>query len=100
MSMSGPGDGQIAIEVPSMLRHYSGGASRLHLDALPTVGATLGILERSHLLLHRAICDETGAVRRHVNVFVNSSNIRDLEGLDTPVEPGDVVTIMPAVSGG
>jgi molybdopterin converting factor small subunit len=50
--------------------------------------------------LHRNICDETGRVRRHINVFVNSSHMRDLEGLDTALAPGDVVTILPAVSGG
>jgi molybdopterin converting factor small subunit len=47
------------------------------------------------------VCDETGNVRRHVNVFVNSGNTRDLPtGLETRLEPGDVVSILPAVSGG
>ena len=36
----------------------------------------------------------------HVNLFVNSANVRDREGLDTPLAPGDVLTIVPAVSGG
>ena len=39
-------------------------------------------------------------VRRHVNLFVNSSNVRDREGLDTRLAPGDVIMILPAVSGG
>jgi molybdopterin converting factor small subunit len=39
-------------------------------------------------------------VRRHLNVFVNSDNVRDLDGVDTTLTPGDVVTILPAVSGG
>jgi len=46
------------------------------------------------------VCDETGRVRRHLNVFVNSDNVRDLDGLDTVLKSGDVVTILPAVSGG
>jgi sulfur-carrier protein len=50
--------------------------------------------------LYRNVCDETGAVRRHLNVFVNSDNVRDLDGVDTMLTPGDVVTILPAVSGG
>ncbi|MBA0086518.1 MAG: MoaD/ThiS family protein, partial [Acidobacteria bacterium Pan2503] len=45
-------------------------------------------------------CDETGKVRRHLNVFVNSDNVRDLDGVDTKLTRGDVVTILPAVSGG
>jgi len=57
-------------------------------------------LERSYPSLYRSICDETGAVRRHVNLFVNASHIRDREGLETALVPGDEVTILPAVSGG
>ena len=62
--------------------------------------AALDELERRHPALHRSICDETGAVRRHVNLFVNTSHVRDRDGLDTALAPGDVVTILPAVSGG
>jgi sulfur-carrier protein len=50
--------------------------------------------------LYRNVCDETGAVRRHLNVFVNADNVRDLNGMDTKLTPGDVLTILPAVSGG
>jgi molybdopterin converting factor small subunit len=46
------------------------------------------------------VCDETGAVRRHVNLFVNDSFLSKRDGLDTPLASGDILTIMPAVSGG
>jgi molybdopterin converting factor small subunit len=46
------------------------------------------------------VCDETGAVRRHLNIFVNTDNIHDVDGLDTALAPGDVLSILPAVSGG
>jgi molybdopterin converting factor small subunit len=65
-----------------------------------TVGAALASLEDTHPALHRGICDETGAVRKHVNVFVNSSHMRDRDGLETALVEGDVITVMPAVSGG
>jgi MoaD family protein len=89
----------IAIHLPAPLRVYCGGKSELTLSA-DNVRAALEQLERSHPPLYRSVCDDTGAVRRHVNVFVNSSNVRDGEGLDTPLAPGDVITILPAVSGG
>ncbi len=89
----------VTVHVPGALRAYCDGAAQLVLPA-PSVGAALGELERRHPALYRSICDETGAVRRHVNLFVNTSNVRDLEGLDTALMPGDVVTILPAVSGG
>ncbi len=57
-------------------------------------------LERSQFALYRNVCDETGIVRKHLNVFVNSDNVRDREGIDTTLKPGDVLTILPAVSGG
>lgn len=51
-------------------------------------------------MLYVCICDETGAVRRHVNVFVNDEHMRERDGLDTPLAPGDVIHLLPAVSGG
>ena len=89
----------VTIDVPALLRAESGCASALSVSA-PTVRAALEQLERSHPPLYRSICDETGAVRRHVGVFVNTAHVRDLDGLDTRLQPGDVITILPAVSGG
>ena len=68
--------------------------------AAPTVRAALRQLEQSQFALYRKVCDETGAVRRHLNVFVNTAHIRDLNGVETPLAEGDEVTILPAVSGG
>ncbi len=89
----------VTIYLPGPLRTYSGGASELSIAAR-TVRAALEDLERSRSTLYRNICDETGAVRRHLNVFVNSDNIRDLDGVDTVLAAGDVLTFLPAVSGG
>ena len=89
----------IEVRIPGPLREYCGGASSILLAA-STVRAALEELEREHESLYRNICEETGAVRRHIGVFVNISHIRDCSGVDTPLEPGDVLTILPAVSGG
>ena len=89
----------ITIHVPGPLRTYCAGAAQLSISA-HTVRAALEDLERSQSDLYRNVCDETGTVRRHLNVFVNSDNVRDLDGIDTTLTPGDVLTILPAVSGG
>lgn len=89
----------VTIFVPGPLRTYCGGATELSLAA-STVRAALDGLEQGQAALYRNICDETGAVRKHLNIFVNSLNARDLDGIDTALSPGDVVTILPAVSGG
>ena len=89
----------VTIHVPPPLRACCEGVSELSLSA-PSVRAVLEQIKRRHPSLYRSVCDETGAVRRHVNLFVNTSHVRDREGLDTALVPGDVVTILPAVSGG
>ena len=89
----------VTIHVPGPLRACCEGSSELSLPAA-SVRDVLDGIERLHPALYRSVCDETGAVRRHVNLFVNASHIRDLGGLDTALVPGDVVAIMPAVSGG
>jgi molybdopterin converting factor small subunit len=92
-------DPTVTIYLPSPLRRYSGGASQLAIAARSVRGA-LEDLERRQFALYRNICDETGALRRHLNVFVNSAHIRDLDGIDTILVAGDVLTFLPAVSGG
>lgn len=89
----------VKVYIPGPLRDYCGGASQLASSAT-SVRAVLEELERRLPMLHRGVCEETGAVRRHINIFVNSTHIRDREGLDTALVPGDEVVILPAVSGG
>jgi molybdopterin converting factor small subunit len=89
----------VTIHVPTVLRDCSAGRGELLLAA-SSVRTMLDQLARSHPALYRSICDETGAVRRHVNLFVNMAHVRDRDGLDTMLVPGDVVFILPAVSGG
>lgn len=89
----------IEVQVSGVLRDYCGGIPDLRFPA-PDVRRALRAIEERHPPLYRSICDETGAVRRHINLFVNTSHIRDREGLDTPLAGGDVLIILPAVSGG
>ena len=89
----------ITIHVFGQLREYCGGAKELSMSA-GTVRAALERLEQDQPRLYRNLCDETGKVRRHLNIFVNTENVRDLDGVDTTLAAGDVVTFLPAVSGG
>jgi len=89
----------VILHVYGQLRTYVGGAAELTLSARSVRDALVEV-EHDHAALHPNVCDETGAVRRHLNVFVNADNIRDLDGLDTALAPGDVLSILPAVSGG
>ncbi len=60
----------------------------------------LDALDVVHPAVGRRVRDESGAVRRHVNVFVGSDNVRDLDGLASVVPAGVEVSVIPAVSGG
>jgi molybdopterin synthase sulfur carrier subunit len=89
----------ITIYLPEPLRTYAGGIVELPVEAR-TIREMLERLEQTQPVLHRNVCDETGAVRRHLNIFINADNVRDRSGLDSTLASGDVVTIVPAVSGG
>jgi sulfur-carrier protein len=89
----------VTIQVPSMLRPSCGGARELAVPAA-SVKEALAQVERTHPDLYRSVCDETGRVRPHIGLFVNRAHVRDLGGLDAPLAPGDLLTILPAVSGG
>jgi len=93
------GTSSVTVHVPAALRQYCGGASEFPVSA-STVRSALAAIERSNPSLYRNLCDETGAVRRHLNVFVNALHVREQNGLDTALSDGDVITILTAVSGG
>jgi molybdopterin converting factor small subunit len=90
------------VRLSGALCDYCGSPRSLTMPAASatTVRAALAQLEQSHGSLYRSVCDETGAVRQHIGVFVNEAHIRDREGLDTALRAGDTLTILPAVSGG
>ena len=89
----------ITVRYPGQLRVYCAGASKLSVAASDVQDA-LDQLERDYPELHVNICDETGKVRQHLNLFVNTEHVRELDGLATKLAAGDVLTILPAVSGG
>lgn len=90
------------MRLASGLRAHAGGASTVELDvgAPATVAAVLDAVSALHPAVGRRVRDESGVLRRHVNVFVGPDNARDLDGVDTVVPDGVEVAVLPAVSGG
>src|SRR3954464_7348547 len=97
--MTAAATGTVEVYLPGPLRDYCGGASTVHVSA-STVRGALEELKRTHARLYPNVCDETGAIRKHIGVFVNAEHIRELDGVDSPLKPGDELIILPAVSGG
>jgi molybdopterin synthase sulfur carrier subunit len=87
------------VRIPTQLRSLSGGAAEVSCEGT-TVADLLRALEAAHPGFGERLFDDTGALRRFVNVFVAEEDIRFLEGVDTPVADGQVVSIVPAVAGG
>jgi molybdopterin converting factor small subunit len=89
----------ITVRIPTQLRSLSDGAAEVSLDGA-TVAELLKALDAEHPGFGERLFDETGALRRFVNVFVAEEDIRFLDGIATAVAPGQVVSIVPAVAGG
>ncbi len=89
----------ITVKIPTQLRYVTAGEAEANVEDATTVGEVLdGLYERFDGLRERIA--EDGDLRRFVNVYVEGEDIRFLDGLETTVEDGDEVTILPAVAGG
>ena len=89
----------VTVRVPTQLRTLTGGAGELSVEGT-TVGEVLKALDAAHPGMADRLFDDTGALRRFVNVFVDEDDVRFSEGLDTAVSAGQTVSIIPAVAGG
>jgi sulfur-carrier protein len=89
----------VKVRIPTQLRTLSAGASEVGVDA-GTVADVLAALESAHPGFKDRLFDESGSLRRFVNVFVADEDVRFLQGLATPVTEGTTVSIVPAVAGG
>lgn len=89
----------ITFQIPRILRRYCAEKEVLQLHG-SNVRELLKDLEHHYPALYGCICNETGAIRQHINLFVNHDLIRFLQGLETPLATGDVVSVFQAVSGG
>ena len=89
----------VTIRIPMPLRGYTHGAGEVQVQAA-SVREALQALGAAHAGVLERVLEPEGELRRFVNVFVGSRNVRSLEGLSTPLADGDVVAIVPAVAGG
>ena len=89
----------VTVRIPTQLRNLSGNAAEVQVEGA-TVAEVLKGLEAQHPGFGERLFDESGALRRFVNVFLADEDIRFLDGVDTTVTDGQTVSIVPAVAGG
>lgn len=89
----------VSVRIPTPLRKYTDGQEEVRVEGA-TVGEALANLAEAHPELKNRIFDDSGTVRRFVNVFANDEDIRFQDSLDTEVSDGDQLSIVPAIAGG
>jgi molybdopterin synthase sulfur carrier subunit len=89
----------VTVRIPTPLRKLTADQGSVPADGA-SLSECLTSLEASYLGLKERLCDESGEIRRFVNIYVNGEDVRFLQGLATPLKDGDEVSIVPAVAGG
>ena len=89
----------VTITIPTALRQFAGGTSRIEVEAA-TAGEALDQLTSKYVELRRHLYDDKNTLRSFVNVYVNDEDIRHQSGAATPVNPGDTLMIVPSIAGG
>lgn len=92
----------VTVLIPTLLRPLveDRSAVEVPLESPAPVSAVLDTLADGRPVFARRIRDETGALRRYVNVYVDGEDVRRTDGLATPVSPGSEVMIIQSVAGG
>ncbi|WP_017654347.1 MoaD/ThiS family protein [Fortiea contorta] len=89
----------VTVLVPTALQNFTNNQATLESNG-GSISELLDSLEQSFPGIKSRLCDEQGKPRRFLNLYVNSEDIRFLEGTNTPLKDGDEVSIVPAVAGG
>jgi sulfur-carrier protein len=89
----------VEVKLPTMLRTHADGQSSVSIQG-DSVGAAFKALIDRYPGLRDNLLDSSGGLHKFVNVYKDDDDIRYLDGLDTPLADGDVVSIIPAVAGG
>jgi molybdopterin converting factor small subunit len=88
-----------SVRVPTILRNYTGGEKEVSAQG-ETLAELIEDLEANHPGIKSRVLDDTGALRRFVNVYVGDDDVRFVGGLDAKIADGAQVSIIPAVAGG
>jgi molybdopterin synthase sulfur carrier subunit len=89
----------VRVRVPTPLRKFTQGIDEVNAQG-NNIRSIVEDLEKNYPGIKERICDETGKVRRFVNVYVNGDDIRFLQNLETALKEGDNISIVPAIAGG
>ena len=87
------------MKIPNPLRPYVNGQAEVSVQGA-TAGAALQDMLAQFPAFRPHLCKEDGSLRAFVNLYLGKSNIRDMQGLDTPLKSDDILSLVPAIAGG
>lgn len=90
----------VKVKIPTPLRGLTSDQDTVAADGANTVSEAIVNLEQQFPGMRERLLDDTGELRRFVNIYVNGEDIRFMDGLGTSIKSGDEVSIVPAVAGG
>jgi molybdopterin synthase sulfur carrier subunit len=89
----------VTVRIPTQLRELTSGQGEITVEAV-TVREAIDQLNTAHPGIGERLLDDSGNLRRFVNLFLAEEDVRFLEGLDTPITAGQTLSVVPAVAGG
>ena len=89
----------VEVQIPAVLKKLTGGAKSVKGDG-QTVRELLENLDRDFPGIRQQLTGEDGQLHRFVNIYLNDEDIRFLKQMETPLQDGDVISILPAIAGG
>jgi len=87
------------VRIPSPLRRYTNNQSKVESNGA-NIAQLIENLESQYPGVKSRLCDDSGQIKRYVNIFVNGEEIRTLQGNETAISDKDEVSIIPAMAGG
>ena len=89
----------LRVVIPTPLRKFTSGADVVEVEA-GTIQQVLDHIETKYPGFRASVCDDSGSLRRFINIYIDGEDVRFLENLSTPAADGSEIAIVPAISGG
>ena len=87
------------LKIPTPLRYYTNGQAEVAVDGTDVAAAMRNLVEQ-YPTLEQHLYSSKGEMRAFVNLFLGENNIKDLQGLETPLNDGDTLRLIPSIAGG
>ncbi|MCF6149639.1 MAG: MoaD/ThiS family protein [Candidatus Kuenenia sp.] len=89
----------VTVRIPTPLRTFTDGVEEVKVEG-KNIGEIISNLEANYKGIKERICDDSGQIRRFINFYLNDEDIRFLNNLETLVQDGDYISVVPAIAGG